>query len=63
MEYKLAQQEDGSYFIEGGIVLNYAEADYPAMRELDYNLYFHVTMALMHILATRSIFLKGDLCF
>jgi hypothetical protein len=47
MEYKLAQQEDGSYFIEGGIVLNYAEAGtYPAMRELDYNLYFHVTHGL-----------------
>lgn len=47
MEYKLAQLDDGSYFIEGGIVLNYAEAGtYPAMRNLDYNLYLHVDGAL-----------------
>jgi|GEM_PF-1782883 hypothetical protein len=43
MKYKLARTNDDSYFIEGGIVLNYVSpGSYPAMRNLDYNLYFHV---------------------
>ncbi|MFA7661143.1 MAG: hypothetical protein WCX60_08120 [Anaerovoracaceae bacterium] len=43
MKYQLALMDNGSYFIEGGIILSYAETGpYPSMRHLDYNLYLHV---------------------
>ena len=47
MKYQLALMDDGSYFIEGGIILSYADTgSYPSMRNLDYNLYLHVEKPL-----------------
>lgn len=42
LEYQIARLDDGTYLINGGIVLNYVEpGSYPGTRNLDYNLFFH----------------------